>query len=255
MVREALFIIIIGFSLITLILAGVPLSQWVWLTLSGYQPSDWNWATVYVFYLIIGVALYLLFFAYLFRLFFVRRGADGKNTVQFGKDLSSFGITTSVITIALAYGGFHLFVFMPLAAKLLHSYHDWPAALRLEDFEVRALEVQPDWETDSETARGRIIFELANQSSAALREATFTVVAGRFWGVARVHRFQIRDLLPQQKRRVEIEAELGRITRQSETSLYPTRLSARIYYGRVQFEGSPPVILTRRPVNSVVAIK
>ena len=253
MLREALFIILSGVSLIVLLIAGIPLTQSAWLAWSGYHASHWNAALVYLAYLAAGIPLYLVCFAQCFRWFFVRRGADGKNVARLGKDLSSTGITISVVLIAVLYGGFHFLLLAPLTARLMHSYHDWPAALQLAAFQVCVTEVKSDWE-QAEHGRGVIVFEIVNLSPVRVREVTFTVEAGRFWGTPRVHRFVVRDLPPQAKQRVEMEVELGRITRESETSLAPARLHARIYYGRVQFESAQPVTTTRRPGNAEARI-
>jgi hypothetical protein len=253
MLREGLFLTLGGVGLIIFLLAGIPLGQWQWLVWSGYHASHWNTAFAYLVYLIAGVPLYLVGWAQCFRLFFVRRGADGKNMVRFGKDLSSGGITASVLLIALLSGGLHFLVLAPATARLQHSYHDWPAALQLTAFRVCATEVTTDWE-QAEQARGVVAFEIVNLSPALLREATFTVEAGRFWGTPRVHRFYVRDLAPQAKQHVEVEADLGRITRDSETSLWPSRLRARLYYGRARFEGASLLAVTRRPVNAETTI-
>lgn len=220
---------VLGF--LTLFFLGVPIIEAVSLTLFGYRPIGW-WETVIpgFLYYFRGLPLYVRYLSMP-----LMRGRLRLRSRQ------------NVALVLILLGGYGYFVgFMLLPALEERRHHNsWPAGLKLAHFEVCATEVKEGLIRKG-IANGRIAFDIVNVSQSTLREATFTVRAGKHWNIPQGYRFAIRDLPPQGTRRMELAAELGEI-------YVPARRgNALIYWDHVRSEDSASPALVRYPENATV---
>jgi hypothetical protein len=155
-----------------------------------------------------------------------------------------------IVSVASVGALWFYFARFVVAPQLLSHEHliNWPAGLELARFEVCAIKIN---ERSSETTApvGRIAFEIVNRSPSVMTAATFSVKAGSTW-----HRFTLRNLAPQDRRRFERQADFGAIEVELAGDFTGrARRPGQIYWDDVQFADASPPRLVRRPENAEVA--